>query len=79
MAETTASPMCPMAKMCEGMMNRPKSGFLMSIPGLVLIIFGMAIILYPKILVWLIGIALIAMGLAMLTMVNFMRNSGKRA
>jgi uncharacterized membrane protein HdeD (DUF308 family) len=34
--------------------------------------------MYPQILVWLVAIALIVMGIAMLMMVNFMRNIGKR-
>lgn len=51
----------------------------MIIPGLVFIALAVAIILYPRILVWLVAIALIAMGLAVLPMVNFIRNIGKRA
>lgn len=70
--------MCPMAKTCRGMMEKPGSGFWMIIPGLVFIALGVAIILYPQILVWLVAIVLIVMGLAMLLMVNFVRSIGKR-
>ena len=70
--------MCPMAETCKGMMQNSKSRFLMIIPGLVFIVLGVAIVMYPHILVWLVAIALIAMGLAMLMMVNFMRRIGRR-
>ena len=73
MAEITPMPMCPMARTCKGMMEKPKSGLLMMVPGLIFIILGLVIIMYPQILVWIVAIALIAMGLAMLMMVNFMR------
>lgn len=79
MTESTAMQMCPMAETCKGMMEKSGSGFWMIIPGLVFIALGVAIILYPQVLVWLVAIALIVMGLAMLLMVNFMRNIGKRA
>jgi uncharacterized membrane protein HdeD (DUF308 family) len=60
------------------MVEKPGSGFWMIIPGLVFIALGVAIILYPQILVWLVAIALFAMGTAMLLMVNFIRHIGKR-
>ena len=70
--------MCPMAETCKGMTEKQGSGFWMIIPGLVFIALGVAIILYPKILVWLVAIVLIVMGLAMLLLVNFVRNIGRR-
>ena len=78
MAETVPMPTCPMAETCKGMMEKPGSRFWMIIPGVVFIILGVTIIMYPQILVWLVAIALIVMGVAMLMMVNFMRNIGKR-
>lgn len=78
MAEITAMPTCPMAETCKGMMEKPGSGFWMIVPGLIFVALGVGIILYPKILVWLVAIALIAMGIAMLFMANFMRGIGKR-
>jgi uncharacterized membrane protein HdeD (DUF308 family) len=60
------------------MMKKPGSGFWMAIPGVAFIILGVTIIVYPQILVWLVAIALIVMGVAMLMMVNYMRNIGKR-
>lgn len=78
MTETSTMLMCPMARICKEMMENPKSGYLMIMPGLVFIVLGLAIIMYPKILVWLVAIVLIVMGLVMLMMVNLMRKAGKR-
>jgi hypothetical protein len=49
---------------------------MMFIPGVVFIILGVAVVLFPQILVWLAAIALIVVGAALLMMVNFMRNIG---
>ena len=78
MSETTAMPMCPMAATCKGMMGNRKSGFLMIVPGFLFIALGVAIIMYPQILVWFVAIALIVTGIAMLMMVKLMRRFGKR-
>jgi len=78
MSETTAMPMCPMAASCKGMMKNRKSGFLMTVPGFLFIALGVAIIVYPQILVWFVAIALIVMGIIMLTMVHLMRRFGNR-
>ena len=78
MAGSIPMPMCPMAETCKVMMEKPGSRLWMIIPGLVFIVLGVAIIFYPQILAWLVAIALIAMGIAMLMMVNFMRGIGKK-
>lgn len=78
MTEAAPMPTCPMAETCKGMMEKPGSSFWMIIPGLVFIVLGVAIILYPQILAWLVAMALIVMGVSMLVMVNFMRGIGKR-
>lgn len=78
MEETGPMSSCPMAETCKGMMRTPGSGIWMIMPGLIFIGLGVAIILYPQILVWLVAIALIGMGIAMLMMANFMRGIGKR-
>lgn len=70
--------MCPMAEACKGMMEKPGSGFWMMIPGILFIALGVLIILYPQILAWLIAIALVAMGIAMLMMIKFRRGIGRR-
>jgi len=78
MIEATPMPMCPMAETCKGMMEKPRSGFILLVPGLVLIILGVAVIIEPQILAWLVAIALIFMGIAMLMIARFMRHIGKR-
>lgn len=78
MVEATPMSMCPMAETCKGMMKRPRSGLMLLVPGLVLIILGVAVIIEPQILVWLVAIALIVMGVAMLMIARFARNIGKR-
>ena len=78
MMETAPMSMCPMAEICKGMMEKPGSGLWMMIPGILFIALGLLIILYPQILAWLIAIALVAMGIAMLMMTKFMRDIGKR-
>ncbi len=78
MEEKMSMSTCPMAGACKGMMEKPSTSLWMIIPGLIFVALGIAIILYPQILVWLVAIALIVVGLAMLMMVNFMRSFGKR-
>ena len=59
---TTAS--CPMAKMCEGMMKGGARGLglLLLIPAAVLLTLGVAILLVPKILTWLVAGGLVLVG-----------------
>jgi len=78
MAETAPMSMCPMAETCKGMMEKPLSNFALIVPGLVLIVLGVAVLVEPCILVWLVALALIVMGVAMLVMAKFMRGIGKR-
>ncbi|MDH3747488.1 MAG: hypothetical protein OER97_04725 [Gammaproteobacteria bacterium] len=78
MTETAPLRMCPMAKTCQGMMEKPSAGLWIVIPGAVFIALGIAIIIFPQILAWLVAIALIVTGFVMLMMVNFMRSFGKR-
>ena len=65
--------MCPMAKMCMGMMEKRPSGFLLMLPGVLFIVLGALIIVEPRILVWLIATASILMGIMMLLMAGFVR------
>ena len=78
MEDRISMPTCPMAETCKGMMEKPSTSLWMIVPGLVFIVLGIAIILYPQILAWLVSLALIVVGLAMLAMVSFMRRMGKR-
>lgn len=54
--------MCPMASMCKGMAMKPPSLPVLILPGLVFIIFGVVILIEPKILVWLVAIVTILLG-----------------
>ena len=70
--------MCPMAETCKGMMEKPGSSLWMIAPGIIFIVLGVAIIVYPQILAWIVAIAMIVMGVGMLIMVNFMRGIGRK-
>ncbi|MDH3512818.1 MAG: hypothetical protein OER85_18410 [Gammaproteobacteria bacterium] len=78
MEQMNPMPMCPMAETCKGMMEKPRSGFMLLMPGLVLIILGVAVLIEPQILAWLVAISLIFMGIAMLMLAKFMRNISGR-
>jgi len=68
--------MCPMAKMCMGMMEKRPSGFLLMLPGVLLIVVGALIVIEPRILVWLIAAASVFMGVMLLMMAGFLRKMG---
>ena len=78
MTESTSTPTCPMAAACKGMMDKPMSGLVLVIPALVFVILGVAILIAPQILAWLVGIALIVMGVVMLVFGRYMRKLAKR-
>lgn len=66
-------PMCPMAGMCKGMMQKPGSSLMLLMPGVVFIILGVVILIEPRVLLWLVALALIVMGVAILMFARFMR------
>ena len=72
-------PMCPMAGMCKSMMGRRGSGLMFFVPGIVLIILGVVVLIDPGILLWLVALALIFMGVAMLIVARLMRRFGARS
>ncbi len=78
MEERMSMSACPMARACKGMTEKPGTGLWMIAAGVIFVALGITIILFPQMLVWLVAIALIVIGLAMLMMVNFMRSFGKR-
>lgn len=65
--------MCPMGRMCTGMMKKPSSGWFLMLPGILLIILGVLIVVDPRILVWFIAAAAILFGIMMLMMAGFIR------
>ena len=79
MTESTSAPTCPMAAMCKGMTEKPMSGLVLSISALAFVIFGVAILIAPQILAWLVGIVLIAVGVAILVFGRFMRQFAERS
>ncbi len=79
MAKTMPMPMCPMAGMCKGMMEKQGSSFVLLILGVVFIILGVVILIEPHILLWLVALALIVMGVAMLMIARFIRRSGAQS
>lgn len=68
--------MCPMAKMCEGMMRKPPAGFAAMVAGIMLIVAGALIFVEPRILVWLAAAALVLFGIMLLMMSRFIRRVG---
>lgn len=75
MTESMQTPMCPMAKTCKGLMEKPFSGFMMVFPGIFLIILGVMVLVEPRILVWLVAAVLIMMGIATLMFARFIHGS----
>lgn len=70
--------MCSMATMCKGLMEQPSSGFLLMLPGAVLVVVGVLTIIDPTILVWLVATASVLLGIMLLMMANFIRRLGVR-
>lgn len=68
--------MCPMATMCERMMNKPHSGIAPFVAGITLIVVGALILVEPRILVWLAGAALVLFGFMLLMLSRFIRRLG---
>ena len=79
MAGRTPMPMCPMAGMCRSMMERRGSGLMLFVPGIVLIILGVVVLTDPRILLWLVALALIFVGVAMLMVARLMRRFRARS
>jgi uncharacterized membrane protein HdeD (DUF308 family) len=67
-----------MAETCKGMMEKPLPGFVLIVPGILLIILGVAVLIEPRVLIWLVAAALIVMGIAMLMLTMFVRKVGRR-
>jgi len=78
MAEPTPMPMCPMAKTCKGMMEKPFSSAMLIVPGLVFLGLGILIVIEPRILAWIIAAVFVLIGIMMLMMAGFVRRIGTR-
>ena len=71
-------PMCPMARTCKGMMEKPLSGFMIVIPGVFLIVLGLVVVIEPRVLTWLVAAILVVMGIATLMLARLMHEGSKR-
>jgi uncharacterized membrane protein HdeD (DUF308 family) len=70
---------CPMASMCSGFLEKGTSRFLLMLPGVLLILLGVAILVQPQVLVWLVAGAAVLLGIAMLLMAHIMYRFGAKA
>ncbi len=70
---------CPMASMCGGFFEKGTSRFLLMLPGVLLILLGVAILIQPQVVVWLVAGAAVLLGVAMLLMAHFMYRFGAKA
>jgi uncharacterized membrane protein HdeD (DUF308 family) len=68
-----------MASMCSGFFEKGTSRFLLMLPGVLLILLGVAILVQPQVLVWLVAGAAVLLGIAMLLMAHFMYRFGAKA
>ena len=64
--------MCPMAKMCGRMLDKPPSRFFLMLPGALLILLGVFIFFEPRIVVWLASAVAVLLGIMLLIMARFM-------
>lgn len=78
MAQADAMPMCPMAETCKDMMEKRRTSLIMAIPGVTFMAFGVLIVVWPSVLPWLVAIACILAGSALLLMAYFIRRVGAR-
>jgi hypothetical protein len=62
-----------MASMCKGMAGKSRSGFLLMIPGIVLVLAGVLILVEPRILFWLMAGTSIFLGIGALVLANRIR------
>lgn len=76
-----ASPMamCPMAGMCQGMMKNRHSSITLMLPGVLLIVLGVSIFIEPRIVAWLIGALVIAIGAMFFMMARFVGRARGRS
>ena len=70
-------PMCPMAKMCGGMMGEHRFGFAPHFMGAIFIILGIAILIEPSIAVWALALLLILMGVVVIVVASLLRKIGE--
>jgi hypothetical protein len=67
-----------MASMCGGIFEKGTSRLLLMLPGVVLILLGVAVLIQPQVLVWLVASTAVLLGVAMLLMAHFMYRLGAK-
>ena len=72
-AELGGMAQCPIAEVCQSMLNHSRMGLVLLIPGLLFVLGGILILLEPTVLVWLLGCTSILLGLVMVTLASFFR------
>jgi uncharacterized membrane protein HdeD (DUF308 family) len=75
MEKTMTESMCPMAEICKGRMEKPFSGFIIVVPGILLLALGVVVLIEPRVLVWLAATILIVTGIAALTFARFLQSA----
>jgi hypothetical protein len=78
MAGGSGTTTCPMAAAFKDASEKPMAGAMVMIPGLILIALGVAILIEPRILAWLMAALAILLGLIVLMIANFVRKVGAR-
>jgi len=78
MVQTPSMPMCPVAETCNRMMTKRRMGLAPLFMGAIFILLGIAIIVEPRIIVWILAAMLIFMGIMMLMMAGFIRRMSER-
>ena len=73
MSQSTPMPMCPMAGICRGIAQKPGAGLVLLVPGVLLVALGIVILVEPRVLVWIVALALIFMGIALVLLGRMMR------
>lgn len=73
----TQNAMCPMAKMCDRMMEKPHSSSVLIVPGVLLILLGVLIFIEPRMAAWLVGGLVVLMGVMFFVMARFMGKTRK--
>lgn len=73
----TQNVMCPMAKMCDRMMEKPHSSSVLIVPGVLLILLGVLIFIEPRMAAWLVGGLVLLMGVMFFVMARFMGKTRK--
>lgn len=78
MPETQPIPMCPMAEICKGMIEKPFSRSALVIPGIIFVALGALIVFEPRILAWIIAASFVLLGIMMITAAGYIRKIGTR-